>query len=185
MNAYIKSLLKQKLYEHQTFADKYGKNKYIQITSSDISDYKEIFFNLIKTAYADKGGNFEISNPNDLVASGLNFWIANDMDSDPDADVAIGGKQTPHGTKITVMGQDGTREAKKDIIHKIIQLMNTKGFYIELDPQLADKFNLQPIADEKIIRHVLNKEISYNDDGTYERLLGGHMHTKVLVGKPN
>ena len=184
MNTYIKTLLTQKLNEHQSFADKYGKHKYINISPSDLSDYKEVFYNLIKTAYADKGGNFEITSPNDLTTSDLNFWLANDMDADPDADIAIGGKKTPHGTKVTVMGQDGTREAKKDIINKVIDLMHTKGFYIEMDIDLANKFNLKPIADEERIRQVLNKDISYNGDGTYDRLLGGHMYTKVLVGEP-
>lgn len=184
MNTYIKTLLTQKLNEYQTFADRYGKHKYIDITPSDLSDYKEVFFNLIKTAYADKGGNFEITNPNDLTTSDLNFWLANDMDADPEADVTIGGKKTPHGTKITLMGQDGTKEAKRDVINKLIKLMHTKGFYIETDINLAMKFNLKPIDDEDKIRQVLNKEIKYKGNGTYERLIGGNMHTKVLVGNP-
>lgn len=82
------------------------------------------------------------------------------------------------------MGQDGSREAKKDSVLKLIDLMNTKGFYIEMDLDLAQKLNLSPVDDEEKIRTVLNKDINYLGNGEYERTIAGHPHKKVLVGMP-
>ena len=62
--------------------------------------------------------------------------------------------------------------------------MKTRGFYAELDVDLADKLGLKPIKNEKEIRNVLNKDIIYNSDGSYSRILAGSPHTKVLVGIP-
>jgi len=82
------------------------------------------------------------------------------------------------------MGQDGSREAKKLGIEKMIKLMRTKGFYAEMDPDLCQKMGLSYTRDEKIIRKVISKELTMNDDGSYSREIGGRLHTKVLVGIP-
>ena len=176
-----------KLYEEwlaEAFADKHPKNKYIELPHSDVMDYADNIIDLINKAYATKGGNIELRTPNDLKNSDLTYWIAKDFDEDPEADVAIGGKKTPHGTKLTVIGQDNSPVGKKEAIHKMIELMKTRGFYAELDVDLAVKLGLKHIRNEKEIRAVLNKDIKYNDDGSYIRMLGGSSHTKVLVGIP-
>ena len=67
----------------------------------------------------------------------------------------------------------------------MINLMKTRGFYAELDKDLAEKMNLPFIKDEAEIRKVLNKDIKMNPDGTYDRKLTmGPVKTKVLVGIP-
>jgi hypothetical protein len=169
---------------NEKFADKYPKQVYVELAHNDMKDYADDIVRLINTAYADKGGNLEIKNGNDLKGSDITYWVAKDIDADPDADIAIGGKPTSHGVKLTIMGQDGSREAKKDVILKMIELMKTRGFYAELDADLAQKLGLSTIKDEKKIRKVLGKEITYHKDGTYDREIAGGMHTKVLAGIP-
>jgi hypothetical protein len=180
----IKNILRKKLLEYITFADKYQKQKYIEVPQSDINLFADKFAELIKNAYASKGGNFEINSGNDILSGDLKFWMAKDIDDDPDADITFGGKKTQHGIKITTMGQDGSSESKKDAINKLIDLMNTRGFYIEMDLDLAQKLNIPIIDDEDKIRTVLNKNINYLGNGEYERQIAGHAHKKVLVGKP-
>jgi hypothetical protein len=180
----IKNILRRRLLEYITFADKYQKQKYIEVPQSDINIFADKFAELIKNAYADKGGNFEINSGNDILSGDLKFWMAKDIDDDPDADIIFGGKKTQHGIKITTMGQDGSREAKKDSITKIIDLMNTRGFYIEMGLDLAQKLNVPIVDDEDEIRTVLNKDIKYLGNGEYERQIGGHTHRKILVGMP-
>jgi hypothetical protein len=169
---------------NEKFAEKYPKQMYVELPHSDMKDYSDDIVKLINTAYADKGGNLEIKNGNDLKKSDITYWVAKDIDDDPDADIAIGGKPTNHGVKLTIMGQDGSREAKKDVVLKMIELMRTRGFYAELDADLAQKLGLSIIKDEKKIRNVLNKDIKYNKDGSYDRDIAGGMHTKVLAGIP-
>ena len=86
---------------------------------------------------------------------------------------------------MTMMGQDGSREAKKESILKLIDLMKTKGFYAEMDLDLATKLGLNYISDENIIRNIINKNLTMNSDGSYDREIAGESHTKVLVGIPN
>ena len=63
--------------------------------------------------------------------------------------------------------------------------MKTRGFYAEVDKDLAAKMNLDFIKDEAEIRKVLNKDIKMNPDGSYDRKLTmGPVKTKVLIGIP-
>ena len=65
------------------------------------------------------------------------------------------------------------------------ELMKLRGFYAELDKDLAQKLGMPLVDDEATIRKVLNKDIQMNADGSYNRkLTAGPVKTKVLVGLP-
>jgi hypothetical protein len=68
----------------------------------------------------------------------------------------------------------------------MIELMKTRGFYAELDMDLAKKLGLPPIKDEQKVRDVLKKELEWQGDGSYTRKVGaaGKAKEKVLVGIP-
>ena len=169
----------------ENFSDKHPKQLFVNVSHDEILDYADEIVDLIAKAYAEKGGNVEFKRGSDLKGSDITYWIAKDVDADPDADVVLGGKPTSHGVKMTVMGQDGGSLAKKDVILKMIELMKTRGFYAELDPALAAKLGLSIIKDVSTIKKVLDKEVKMNADGSYERkLTNGPVKTKVLVGIP-
>ena len=158
-------LFEQWLFE--AYADKYPKGEFIELGISDIKDYVKDIFVLINNAYEKKGGNLEIKSPNDIIKCDITYWVTNDIDSDPNIDIVLGGKTTQSGQKMTVMGQDGSREAKKLGIEKLVSLMKTRGFYAEMDIDLSQKMGLPYIKDEKVIRKVINKNLTMNDDGSY------------------
>jgi hypothetical protein len=169
----------------ESFADDFGKNKWIQMPKDAVETYAQEIIDLITGAYTGKGGNYEYKSEEDIRKSDLNFWVANDIDTDPEMDAVLGGKRTPAGTKMTVFGQDGSSAAKRVGIVRMINLMKTRGFYAELDVDLAAKMNLPFTKDEATIRKVLNKDIKMNPDGSYDRKLTmGPVKTKVLVGIP-
>jgi hypothetical protein len=169
----------------EAFADYYSKNKWIELPLDVIQHCADNIADLVSTAYAAKGGNFEIRNGEDVKNSDIKYWVAQDIDDDPEADVVVGGKKTAAGTKMTMIGQDGSSAAKKLAITKMIDLMKKNGFYAEMDPDLAEKFALPFIKDEATIRKVLNKDVEMNPDGSYSRMVSGvHKHVKVLVGIP-
>jgi hypothetical protein len=86
---------------------------------------------------------------------------------------------------MTMIGQDGGAIAKKVGVTKMIELMKTRGFYAEMDKDMAVKFGLPITKDEADIRKVINKDLKMNPDGSYDRkLTGGPVKTKVLVGIP-
>ncbi len=171
----------------EAFSNSYPKNIFVNLKSKDLKEYENEIFDLIQTAYSEKGGNFEIQKPADLRNTDLDYWIAIDRDEDPDADIVMGGKDKEHGTKMTMMGQDGSSDSKKAAIKKLIDLMKTKGFYAEMDPDLASKLGLKIISDEKKIKDVIGKsDIEMTGNGTYTRNIGaaGKKKEKVLVGLP-
>jgi hypothetical protein len=54
-----------------------------------------------------------------------------------------------------------------------------------MSPDLAQKFHLKPIEDERIIKSVIAKDdIKYTGNGLYTRTIDGITRTKVLVGEP-
>ena len=171
-----------KLFEE--FGEDYPKQKFVELSHPDAMKYADDILDLIKNAYAGKGGNLEIKNVNDLKSGDVTYWILKDIDADPDVDVALGGKFTKNGVKITVAGQDGSSQAKRDVMGKLSELMKKGGFYAEIDKDLAQKVGLKHIQNEDLIRKIINKELKYNNDGSYDRKIAGHTHTKVLVGNP-
>ena len=168
------------------FADVHPKNKYIELSPDEREEWAETLVDLIANAYSHIGGNPEFDTKKSLLKSDITYWLASDIDVDPEIDVVLGGKPTKAGNKMTVLGQDGSNLAKKVAIMKMIDLVKTRGFYAELDPDLANKMGMTPIKDEKIIRKVLDKDVTMNADGSYSRMLTGlgKVKTKVLVGMP-
>jgi hypothetical protein len=178
-------MIKLKSLIPETYTDEFGKNKWISLPGKSLEDYADTIADLVVNAYAGKGGNYELQSGNDIRTSDLTYWISNDVDADVDMDVALGGKQTPSGTKVTVIGQDGGADAKRAAVTKIIELMKTRGFYAEIDKDMATKYGLPYVKDEADIRKVVNKDLKMNPDGSYDRkLTGGPVKTKVLVGIP-
>lgn len=166
------------------FGDNYPKHKFVELSHRNAMNYANEIFDLIQTAYSRKGGNIEIQKPSDLKGSDITYWILKDIDQNPDADLVVGGKFTKSGVKITLIGQDGSSEAKKEVMGKVTDLMQTGGFYAEVDKELAQKLGLKYTQDESVIRKVIDKDLTYNQDGSYDRKIGNQFYTKVLVGKP-
>ena len=116
----------------------------------------------------------------------VNKFLQHKLDEETNSDVVVGGKDTNFGTKLTTIGQDGSAESKKEAVEKLRSLLRTKGFYVEADPHLANKIGLSPITDENTIKNIIGKkDIVFNDDGTYQRDIKGHLANKVLIGVPN
>ena len=171
--------------EVNKFTDRFGKNKFVKLDRKDIDDFAPSLLDLIKTAYGHIGGHFEFSNVDEFKKTNLDYWVATDVDDDPDADALIGGKTTQAGTKITVGGQDGSKVGKIAMIRKMKELLEEKGFYTEMDKELAQKIGVEPIKSLRTIKKVLGKDdIEYIGKGLYSRNISGHKKEKVLVGIP-
>lgn len=160
------------------------KNTYIELSASDAAEYSDEIIDLINKSYSHVGGNLELRSANDIRNGDVSYWILKDIDDDPDPEIAIGGKNTANGKKITVMSQDGSSSAKKDVILKVIELMKTRGFYAEIDVNMAQKFGLAAIRNEKKVRDILKKDLEWHNDGSYTRSIKGEPHVKIMVGIP-
>ena len=92
------------------------------------------------------------------------------------------------GNKLAAIGHDGSSAAKSKVINHQADLLKQKGYYLEVSGKLKDILlakGAPVVKDPEVIKKVLkDKEIKMNDDGTYERVIGGTKHTKTLVGNP-
>ena len=107
----------------EDFGNDYPKKRFIELSHEGAMEYADQILDLIKNAYSKKGGNIEIKSTEDLKNGDITYWVLKDIDQDPDVDLAIGGKFTKNRVKVTVLGQDGYTEAKKESIKKMIDLI--------------------------------------------------------------
>jgi hypothetical protein len=166
------------------------KNKWVNLSKQDLEKYKDDIFGLIDIAYSYIGGHSNYKSPNDVVGSegGSDYEVIN-LDNDPDIDaVNVSKSKTSTGVKFVASGHDGSSEAKRTIIKHKIDKLKTPGFYIEVSGKIKDiliNAGVPVVTDEKTIKKALDgKEITMNDDGTYNRKIAGVEHTKTLLGKP-
>lgn len=113
-----------------------------------------------------------------------------DIDGDHLADAFIIYKPTKWGNKIALLGTNGKKEAKSDVVKKLLQLVNTKGWFIEASlkmEEILSKSGAPVITDEKMIRDVVgdDKKPEFTKDGYYTRFLSkaGKRITKRIYGK--
>jgi len=113
-----------------------------------------------------------------------------DVDGDHFADAFIIYKPTRWGNKIALLGTNGKKEAKSEVVKKLLQYVNTKGWFIEASlkmEEILSKSGAPVIMDEDMIRDVVgaDKKPEFIGDGYYTRFLSkaGKRITKRIYGK--
>lgn len=173
------------------------RNKWFEVNPKYYDSAKDDFFNLIQTAYKEIGGHAKIKSSDDVFIPDYNYWIAIDIDNDPDIDIVRGYKTTQFGYKSVVVGHDGSKQAKDEYIQKQVKDLKTKGMYAEVSHKLAalliDKYKVHVVTNPHSIQAVIGKPIEFHGnhpdgnmpgDGWYTRKIGGGSLTKILVGMP-
>lgn len=168
----------------------------------DHTKYPELageLFDLISTAYQEIGGHAKIKTPNDIFSDpDWNWWEGMDIHGTNDFDLIMFGQKTKFGVKFSGVGHDGTKDAKRAYIEARGRDLKKLGFYLEVSGKIAEilinKYNAPVVEDESIVEKVLGKSVMWNgahpDDknasgnGWYTRNIGGHPHSKILLGKP-
>jgi len=165
------------------------KDKWVDLTSDQKSEYAKDIFDLINTAYAPIGGNLNYKSAADVLGAeaDADYEVIN-IDDDPEPDALSAYKKQPAGNKLAAIGHDGSPEAKSKVINHYADLLKKKGYYLEVSGRLKDILlakGAPVVTDPELIKKVLKgKTIELNDDGTYQRFLGGEKHTKTLLGNP-
>jgi hypothetical protein len=178
----------------------FPKDKYVKLNTTDIDSTKEELFNLIQNAYASIGGHLKFKSPQDVKDPDLKFWMAADIDEDPEIDVVYFGKKTPFGIKHTGIGHDGENPNIKNLLIRNSAELKKPGNYAELSGDIFDSFvgkgGVPTIDDEETVRNVLgdrrSKETTWHGphptnpsmkgNGWYTRKIGGKETTKIMAG---
>ena len=97
-------------------------------------------------------------------------------------------KKRAGGTKLVGMGHDGSKPAKRAAVAKTVNSLNKNGYYIEVSGKILDILKAKGVAivndEETVVAALKGKEIVWHGDGSYDRVIGGQKHRKVLMGKP-
>ena len=173
------------------FAEVYGKGAYAEVPKKVLqqdSDLAEEAFDLIDRAYAPIGGHAGMRDVPSMLADDADLYVMEDIDEDPQADVLQVYKTTPFGRKAVAVGQDGTKAARRRAVSLKIEDFDRPGYYGEVSGRIAEILldaGAPVVNDPEVVRMVLRKPIEWlNNGGWYKRMLGGHMHEKILVGRP-
>lgn len=167
-----------------------SKGKWVTLSQQELEDYKDDIFGLIKIAYEYIGGHSNYKSSNDVTGSeGDNEYEVIDLDGDSEIDIVnVSKPKEKLGTKFVAAGHDGTSPAKRKMLTYQIDKLKKPGFYIEVSGRMKDIFveaGVPIVTDEDTIKKALKgREFTMNDDGTYDRKIGGTSHTKTLMGSP-
>jgi hypothetical protein len=144
-----------------------------------LSIRSEELIDLVQTAYKRTPEGSFINSVGDLKPS---EWLAKDFHNDDKLDVTIFYRSPRNnekwkGNKIQGIGHDGSKEAKELVLAKLIELLRTRGWWIEASDRLEEtlyKNNVSYIKDELILKKIYNdNNLSLiGDKGKYIRYLG-------------
>jgi len=168
-----------------------AKDRWETIGISDVKKNRNVqqdIFDIINAAYGPIGGHPDFPNA-DSVPADNNITDVIDTDAPDDVDAVVLSKTTPFGKKLTTLGSDGGAEAKREVLKKAVEILNTQGSYVEASGKLLDILVARgaPIVDdEQTVRTVLRgKEIQWHGrGGAYSRKIGGKTHEKKMLGNP-
>jgi hypothetical protein len=163
------------------------KNKWAPILRSELPRFKAIIYDLIATAYTPIGGHSNVKDKEDLPDEG-DFFDVIDVDGDDEIDAVTVAKYKSSGKKFVALGHDGSSAGKSAAVNHQVDKLKKGGYYVEVSGKMRDIFmakGLVPVTDEDVVRRALKgKELKWNGDGSYDRKIGGAMHTKMMFGKP-
>ena len=165
------------------------KGQWVDLSSDEKVEYAKNIFDLINTAYAPIGGNINYKSTADVLGaeSDADYEVVN-IDDDPEPEALISYKEKGSGKKLTALGHDGSPEAKSKSLNRMAALLKEPGYYLEVSGKLQDILlakGAPVVKDKDLIQKVLKgKKLEFNEDGTYQRFIGGEKHTKTLLGKP-
>ena len=187
---------------------RYPKGTWTKLDPADIKnakdpeniDLSDELFHLIDTAYKGIGGHFDYKSADD-VPDDADFWLAVDLDDDPEPDALRIGKTKPAGLKLSASGHDGSRAGKDAYVGKTAELLASPGHYAEMSKAIAHmmltRYEVPVITDPETVQRVLgpSKPIEWlgphpkgkypGIDGWYTRALGGgDAEMKIMLGNP-
>lgn len=150
----------------------------------------DIVWQMYSDTYAKAGLDFSANDASELQTKYKAVYLK-DIDNDTIADAFIIYKPTAFGNKISLLGTNNKKEAKKSMLAQLFKLLKTRGWFIEASMKMEDilsaKSDIPAITNEKIIQAMVGaKGIEIVKNGYYKRKLSKVDKTivKRLYGTP-
>ena len=191
-----------------TLKPKPNKNKWVEIDNKDLqepdSELNVNLYDMIDKSYSKIGGHKDYNSPKDVPygKDGNDYnviWWAIDTDQDPEADAVKWVREVePHGFKSLGGASDGGPEAKQAYLDISAEQLNTPGYYGEASDAIAHvlitRYKVPFVNDKERVETVLGKKVEWVGEnpngkypgynGWYNRMLGGKIHMKIMLGTP-
>jgi|GEM_PF-1676913 hypothetical protein len=151
-------------------------NQWIDISMSSLNKEElDLIWKMYTDTYSKEGMDFSADDEGELKSK-YKATFLKDIDADNLADAFIIYKETKCGNKIALLGTNDKKDAKRDVIKKVIELLNKRGWFIEASlkmEQILSSSNVPVIYDEKMINDIVgaDKKPELEDKGYYTRLL--------------
>lgn len=157
---------------------------YVNVHTDEMKErYGAEVFDLIDKAYAYVGGHVNYPNVEALIHS-KGWWK---MIRRSGKIVAVAILTQKHGQKRVASATDGSRAAKLELVKLITEDIRQARGWSEVSGAAANfmiKLGLPPVPNTEAAE-LLDKEIlALHGRFKYDRLLGGMVHTKMIVGFP-
>lgn len=150
----------------------------------------DIVWQMYSDTYAKAGLDFSANDVRELQTKYKAVYLK-DIDNDTIADAFIIYKPTAFGNKISLLGTNNKKEAKKSMLAQLFKLLKTQGWFIEASMKMEDilsaKSDISAITNEKTIQAMVGaKGIEIVKNGYYKRKLSKVDKTivKRLYGTP-
>lgn len=156
----------------------------IPFSKLDFQD-KERLWQMYHVTYSVIGYN-NYSSLKQLEDAGYELIKLVDIDEDSDPDAFILTRTHGSNKKICLIGSDGEKESKRELMRKFFELLNTPGYYIEASKKggrlrdMIDSNNIPSVNDPDVIRSkgLIHKDFEWIGDqpgheGEYMRSLTG------------
>ena len=178
-------------YESFLNEEKIPSNKWVDYNLSKIDDDGiKLIWSMYTDTYSKQGLDFSADDSGELKRK-YKATFLKDVDDDHIADAFIIYKETPYGNKIALLGTNDKKQAKKDLIAKLFELLKTRGWFIEASMKMEEILsasNVPYVENEEMVRDVVgfDKKPEFEDKGYYTRLLSkaGKRITKRIYGIP-
>jgi len=151
-------------------------NKWVDWDLSRLDqDGLDLIWKMYTDTYGRQGMDFSADDSSELKTKYKATYLK-DVDKDHVADAFIIYKATAYGNKIALLGTNDKKEAKKELIKKVIELLNTRGWFIEASLKMEEILaasNVPVVDNPDMVRDVVgrDKKPEFQEKGYYTRLL--------------
>ncbi len=185
------------------------KGQWVLLQSGDPfrEQVKQSLYDMVQQTYASIGGHFKITDPDSLDR--YTYWIVQDLDEDPDPDVAIMGKPDIAGNKLGAAANDGSPAASQAYKNKSAELRaggavaGVGNWWGEVSGKPAYamiKRGARAVEDEaKVAQLLAGDDFVFHGEhpdpdadpmfksvrGWYTKRFGDKSSTKIILGNPS
>lgn len=207
LRKYVRQVLLEQM-ETEEPAPSLPKGEWVSVEPGDpLRDtIQEELYNILQQTYEPIGGHFKVKSPGDLGR--YKYWVVQDLDDDPEPDVAIFAKPDVGGTKMGAAANDGSPAASGAYKNKSAELraggsigsganwwgeVSGKPAYAMIKrgaPAVEDEQKVAALlAGDDFVFHGAHPDpnapaIFKSVNGWYTKKFGNKSSTKIILGSP-